>query len=139
PALGLKDNELRIPDDAGVVGQVVHTGQPRRIRLSEGAEIDRQVDRSQNYLTRTLLCVPLHGSDGEILGAFEAINKLTDKFTADDVQARVELAAHAAVALETTQRCEQLLSRHRHGVEQAAENVWLVGGSAAVEALLSSI
>jgi len=139
PALGLKDNELRIPDDAGVVGQVVHTGQPRRIRVSEGAEIDRQVDRSQNYLTRTLLCVPLHGSGGEILGAFEAINKLSGEFTTDDEQALVELAAHAAVALENTQHFEQLLSRHKHVVEQAAENVSLVGGSPAVEALRSTL
>jgi Nif-specific regulatory protein len=139
PALGLKNNELRIPDDAGVVGQVVHTDQPRRIRASEGAEIDRQVDRSQNYLTRTLLCVPLHGSNGEILGAFEVINKLSGEFTVDDEQALAELAAHAAVALENTQQFEQLLSRHQHVVEQAAENVSLVGGSPAVEALRSTI
>ncbi len=139
PALGLKDHELRIPDDLGVVGQVVHAGQPRRIRMSEGAEIDRQVDRSQNYLTRTLLCVPLHGGDGQVLGAFEVINKLAGEFTADDEQALVELAGHAAVALENTQHFEQLLSRHKHVVEQAAENVALVGHSPAVDALRSTI
>ncbi len=139
PALGLKDNELRIPDGAGVVGHVVQTGETRRIRLSEGAEIDRQVDRAQNYQTRTLLCVPLHGSDGQMLGAFEVINKLSGEFTADDELALVELAAHAAVALENTQHFEQLLSRHRHVVEQAAESVSLVGHSPAVEALRSTV
>jgi Nif-specific regulatory protein len=139
PALGLKDNELRIPDSSGVVGQVVQTGEVRRIRVSEAAEIDRQVDRAQNYQTRTLLCVPLHGSEGRMLGAFEVINKLSGEFTADDEAALVELAAHAAVALENTQHFEQLLSRHRHVVNQAADSVSLVGNSAAVEALRSTV
>src|SRR5262245_4908801 len=31
PALGVEKGELRIPDDSGVVGQVVQTGQPRRV------------------------------------------------------------------------------------------------------------
>jgi Nif-specific regulatory protein len=139
PALGLKDNELRIPDSSGVVGHVVHSGEARRIRVSEAAEIDRQVDRAQNYQTRTLLCVPLHGSDGQMLGAFEVINKLSGEFTSDDEEALVELASHAAVALENTQHFEQLLSRHQHAVDQAAENVSLVGSSPAVTALRSTV
>jgi Nif-specific regulatory protein len=139
PALGLKDNELRIPDNSGVVGHVVHSGEARRIRISEAAEIDRQVDRAQNYQTRTLLCVPLHGSGGQMLGAFEVINKLAGEFTSDDEAALVELASHAAVALENTQHFEQLLSRHQHVVDQAAENVSLVGSSPAVTALRSTV
>jgi Nif-specific regulatory protein len=139
PALGLKDNELRVSDSAGVVGHVVQSGEARRIRISEAAEIDRQVDRAQNYQTRTLLCVPLHGRDGQMLGAFEVINKHSGEFTSDDEAALVELASHAAVALENTQHFEQLLSRHQHVVDQAAENVSLVGGSPAVEALRSTI
>src|SRR5690606_26240285 len=107
PALGMKDNELRIPDDAGVVGTVVHSGQPRRVSAAEAGEIDRQVDRAEKYHTRTLLCVPLRDADGEILGAFEVINKLVGDFTADDQQALVELAAHAAIALANTQHFER--------------------------------
>ncbi len=139
PALGLKDNELRISDDAGVVGSVVQTGETRRIRLTDGAEIDRHVDRAQNYQTRTLLCVPIHGSEGQILGAFEVLNKHSGEFTATDEEDLVELAAHAAVALENTQHFGQLLSRHQHIVDQAAESVSLVGQSPAIEALRSTI
>ena len=139
PALGMKDNELRIPDEAGVVGQVVQSGQPRRIGAAAAGQIDRQVDRAEKYHTHTLLCVPLRNSDGETLGAFEVINKLAGDFTADDEQALTELAAHAAVALANTRQFEQLLSRHRHVVDQAAESVTLVGGSPAVEALRSTV
>ena len=77
--------ELRIPDNSGVVGQVVHTGQPRRASThSADSEINRQVDRQLGYQTRTLVCVPLRGSKGELFGAFEVINKLAGDFTADD-------------------------------------------------------
>jgi Nif-specific regulatory protein len=139
PALGAPEGELRIPDDAGVVGQVVRSGQPRRTSAAEQGEINRQVDRELRYQTRTLLCVPLTGSRGDTLGAFEVINKLSGDFTADDQQALVELAAHAAVALENTQHFEQLLSRHRHVVDQAAQSVSLVGESPAIDAVRSTI
>jgi Nif-specific regulatory protein len=139
PALGAPQGELRIPDDAGVVGQVVRSGEPRRTSATEQGEINRKVDRELRYQTRTLLCVPLVGSRGDTLGAFEVINKLSGDFTADDQQALVELAAHAAVALENTQQFEQLLSRHRHVVDEAAESVSLVGDSPAIDAVRSTI
>ena len=31
PALGVEGGELRVPDDAGVVGQVIRSGWPRRV------------------------------------------------------------------------------------------------------------
>ncbi len=139
PALGVKGGELRIPDDSGVVGQVVASGEPLRIGAADQGPINRQVDRDLGYQTRTLLCVPLRGSKGELFGAFEVINKLAGDFTFDDQQALVELAGHAAIALENTQQFEQLLSRHRHIVEQAAEGVRLIGESPAIEALRSTI
>ncbi len=139
PALGVKGGELRIPDGSGVVGQVVQMGEPRRINASDQAAINRQVDRDLGYQTRTLLCVPLRGSRGELFGAFEVINKLSGDFSPDDERALVELAAHAAIALENTQQFEQLLSRHRHIIEQAAEGVQLIGQSPAIDALRSTI
>jgi transcriptional regulator with GAF, ATPase, and Fis domain len=139
PALGVKGGELRIPDDAGVVGQVVATGEARRIDQADQTPIDRKVDRELGYQTRTLLCVPLRSSNGDMLGAFEVINKLSGNFTTDDESALSELAAHAAIALENTQQFEQLLSRHRHIVDQAAEGIRLIGQSPAIEALRSTI
>jgi Nif-specific regulatory protein len=67
PALGVAGNELRIPDDTGIVGQVVHSGQPRRVDADVGTEqreIDRRVDQQLKYETRTLHCVPQVGRKG---------------------------------------------------------------------------
>lgn len=140
PALGVEGNELRIPDDAGIVGQVVRGGQPRRVDAGHDQDqVFRQVDRLLGYVTRTLLCVPLRGRKGEIFGAFEVINKLSGDFTADDETALVELAAHAAIALENTQERGRLLESQRQIAESAAQGVQLIGVSPAIEALRSTI
>ena len=140
PALGIAGGELRIPDDRGVVGQVIRTGQPHRVdAVTEPNAIDRKVDAQLHYQTRTLLCVPLRGRSGELFGAFELINKLAGAFTQDDEDALGELAAHASVALENAQDRQQLLSANRQIAEQAAEKVRLIGESPTIEALRSII
>jgi transcriptional regulator with GAF, ATPase, and Fis domain len=141
PALGVEGGELRIADNAGVVGQVVQTGQPRRVDAAptEQQAIDRQVDARLGYQTRTLLCVPLRGRGGELFGAFEVINKLRGNFTDDDQAALIELAAHAATALENTQEREDLLRSRRQIADQAAQGVQLIGGSPVMDVLRSTI
>jgi len=140
PALGVEGGELRIADDRGVVGEVIQTGRPRRVDDTvEPEAIDRQVDQQLQYQTKTLLCVPLHGSSGELFGAFEVINKLSGNFTDEDEAALVEMAAHAAIALENAQDRQKLLLTNRQIAEQAAEGVQLIGNSPPVEALRSIV
>ena len=140
PALGVKGHELRIPDDKGIVGQVIHSGEPRRVGGGMGDEqIDRHVDQATGYTTRTLLCVPLVAPGGRCLGAFEALNKREGHFTDEDEHGLTELAAHAAVALQNTQEFEELLTKHRQLVEQAAQGLQLIGESPAIKALSSTI
>jgi transcriptional regulator with GAF, ATPase, and Fis domain len=142
PALGVEGGELRIAENAGIVGQVVQTGQPRRVDAdiaAEQQEIDRRVDKRLKFQTRSLLCVPLRGKSGELLGAFEVINKKDGNFSADDEQALVELAAHAAVALEDTQEWEQLLAAREQIADEAEHGVRLIGDSPGIQTLRSTI
>ena len=127
PALGVENGELRIPDDRGVVGQVMQAGQPL------------QVDSQLGYETKPLLCTPMRGRSGELFGAFELINSHSGQFTAEDEAELTELAAHAAIALENAQDRENLLSTSRQITEQAAERVRLIGKSPPIEALRSII
>jgi Nif-specific regulatory protein len=136
PALGVKGGELRVPDDRGVVGRVLQSGQP--IRVDEATHpnaIDHQVDAQLRYRTRTLLGVPLKTRAGERLGVFELINKLSGSFTADDEDALVELAAHAGVALENVQDRQRLLATNRQLADLAAEGVQLIGQCPAIQSL----
>jgi len=140
PALGVKENELRLPDDVGVVGQVVQTGEARRVDRDEAQrEVDRRVDRQLGFQTRNLLCVPLRSPRGELFGAFEMLNKIGGDFTDDDQTALTELAIHAAVALENTQQYEKLLKAQRHWTDQAAQRVRMIGECPAIESLRATV
>jgi len=136
PALGIQKGELRLPDVAGIVGQVIQTGEPRRVSSEhDDREIDRAVDRQTGYRTKTILCVPLNSPDGSRLGAFEVLNKREGAFTSEDQRGLTELASYAAVALENTQQFADLLERQEKMVEQAAQDAMLVGESAAIQAV----
>jgi Nif-specific regulatory protein len=140
PALGVPGGELRVPDDRGVVGQVLQSGLSRRVDdTAEPTAINHFVDTQTGYRTKTLLCVPLAGSSGERFGVFELINKRSGNFTSDDEQALAELASHAAVALENAQDRQKLLTTNRQIADQAAERVRLIGESPAMEALRSIV
>jgi Nif-specific regulatory protein len=135
PALGIEGSELRLPDNAGIVGQVIQTGEPRRVSADHDTEIDRAVDRRTGYRTKTILCVPLVSPKGDRLGAFEVLNKKDGTFTAEDQRGLTELASHAAVALENVKHFSDLLERHEQLVEATAKDTSLVGESAAIQAV----
>ncbi|HEY3393439.1 MAG TPA: sigma-54-dependent Fis family transcriptional regulator [Lacipirellulaceae bacterium] len=140
PALGMPGGELRLPDNSGVVGQVIQTGEPRRVSTAhDGDEIDRDVDRQTGYRTETILCVPLDSPQGTRLGAFEVLNKRNGAFTLEDQRELVEVAAYAAVALENTQQFAELLERHEFMVQEAAQDTLLVGASPPIEALRATV
>ncbi|NIL96992.1 MAG: GAF domain-containing protein [Planctomycetales bacterium] len=140
PALGVEGGELRIPDDKGVVGHVVQTGEPQRVdRQQAEQQIDRQVDQQLGYATENILCVPLVGASGARFGAFEMLNKQKGEFTDEDQEGLIELAAHAATALETTHELEQLVLANRRLIDEAADAVQMIGDSPPIEALRSTI
>jgi Nif-specific regulatory protein len=140
PALGMADGELRVPDDAGIVGEVIRKRIPRRIDASlEPGHINRTVDARTGYLTSTVLCAPLVTTAGDCLGAFEVLNKRQGQFTQEDEDELVQLARHAALALDQTQQWEQLLAQHERLVQQAAAGAELIGSSPRIDALRSSI
>ena len=141
PALGVEGDELRIADDQGVVGEVVQTGELRRIdeSTSQPDAIDRKVDEELGFHTRTILCVPLKSQNGRVLGAFEMINKRQGDFTREDEVGLRELAGHAAIALENTQHFQQLLDSRKQIAEQAASQVQLIGESTAIQQLRHTI
>ena len=141
PALGVPGGELRIPDNTGIVGQVVQSGEPRRVDADiavEQSEVDRRVDKQVNFQTRSLVCVPLRGRSGELFGAFEVLNKIGGNFTDDDTDALIELATHASAALENTQQIESLLAARKNLADLSAEGVKLIGHCPPIEALRSA-
>lgn len=141
PAIGIEGGELRVPDNSGVVGEVLSSGEPMRVSPGHDANaIDRTTDERTGYRTRSLLAVPLVTAEQDKLGVFELINKRgRPGFSAEDQQGLIEFAEHASAALAATQEFETLLERHEQYVQQQFAGVELVGECPAIQALRSTI
>jgi Nif-specific regulatory protein len=142
PALGVEGTPLRLPDDAGLVGQVVQSGLAGRVDedvACEQAQVDRRTDRQLNFQTRTLLCVPLWDDAGRCIGAFELINRRQGNFDDADQRSLELLAKHAAIALSNLNRVERLVTTQKTAAAEAAAAVQLRGSCPLVVTLRQSL
>ena len=97
-----------VPLDGSLAGWVVQHGEPV---LVEDARNDPRhfqgVDRTIDFETRNLLCVPMIAYD-KVIGVVQAVNKHTGSaWTEDDVNTLTTLAAQAAVAIENARLFQQ--------------------------------
>jgi GAF domain-containing protein len=71
--------ETRVPMGEGYVGKVAQSGQSMNIPFDlynhPYSEIARKTDEKTHYRTCSLLCMPVLGSDGELLGVTQLVNK----------------------------------------------------------------
>jgi Nif-specific regulatory protein len=148
-ALGT-DEILRFDARLGIAGAVASTGETIRVDdARDDSRFYKEIDFHTGYRTTSLLAVPLRKHDGEIIGAFEALNKRTGAFTAEDEEILKALAAQAAIAIESAQMIEQM-KRFRDQLQE--ENAQLrkevggrfstqpiVGASAKIQAVLKLI
>jgi Nif-specific regulatory protein len=137
PALGLPGGELRIPDNVGVVGKVVQTGQTVQVTdvHQQESEWNSRVDTASGFRTRNLLCVPLVDSAGVLMGALEVLNKNTGHYSGHDVETLQALAAQTSVALRNVREREGLLRNNAQLEGQVRKGARLVGESTALQGL----
>lgn len=140
PALGVEGNSLRLPDNVGIVGEVIQSGRSVRVdNAYQDPRFNRDVDQKSGYKTNNLLCVPLCDHTGMRIGAFEVINKKSGRFDQADEESLQELGTQAAIALNQTSEREQLARRHEQLTEQVAQGVQIIGESPAIVALRGTI
>ncbi|MBN1102259.1 MAG: GAF domain-containing protein [Deltaproteobacteria bacterium] len=109
-AQGSEVAEIRFPKNVGMAGFVARTGQTLNIKDAyQDPRFNPSVDRETGFRTRTILCVPVHNREGEIIGVTEAINKRTGPFDQDDEDLLRALSSQIAVALENAQLYEHTL------------------------------
>ncbi|MCU6794757.1 HD domain-containing protein [Paenibacillus sp. WQ 127069] len=103
--------QLRLPRDAGLVGHSITTGQPIFIEdayvntefkdvLESGAIA---MDLKTGYRTKALMVIPFRNNEGEIMGAYQAVNKLTveEQFSKKDLEHLTLAASYAGKSLES--------------------------------------
>lgn len=89
---------IQIPIDSGIVGEAVMHN--KRLIIDDAysdARFNPEVDKQTGYKTKTLLVIPMHNTDGEIIGAFQVVNKLDGKlFTQEDLRYIMLASTYAA-------------------------------------------
>ena len=130
PALGVEGGRLFLPDDKGIVGEVIRSGQPVQVDDAYAdPRFDQSVDRQSGYRTSSLLCVPMLDSDRRVIGAFELINKRSGAFTATDREALEELCIHAAIAVQHARERDLLVRSNQQLTEQVTGQSAIIGES----------
>ncbi|KAI8914161.1 hypothetical protein EDD86DRAFT_187051 [Gorgonomyces haynaldii] len=96
--------EIRLPmSQAGIAGFVATTGEILNIEDAyQDSRFNRSFDIKTGFRTRNILATPMLNSKGEIIGVFQAINKIPDtvSFTKDDVNQITSFSALAASTIE---------------------------------------
>nr|WP_281886017.1 HD domain-containing phosphohydrolase [Paenibacillus sp. YYML68] len=103
--------QLRIPSNAGLVGHAVQSGQAIFIEDAYTNEEYRNVlqsgaiamDQVTGYRTKALMVIPFRNNEGEIMGAYQAVNKLTASriFSERDLEYLTLAASYAGKSLES--------------------------------------
>ena len=114
---------IRIPMTAGLVGHSISTGEPIFIDDAYTNEKFKEVlengalatDRRTGYLTKALMVVPFRNNDGVIIGAYQAINKMTldEKFSEKDLKYLTLAASYAGKSLESVQLHQEIEETQR--------------------------
>jgi Nif-specific regulatory protein len=137
-ALGT-DEILRFDARRGIAGAVALTGETIRVdNAQQDPRFYREIDLQTGYRTTSLLAVPLRKHDGEIIGAFEVLNKKTGAFSEEDEEILKALAAQAAIAIESAQLMEEM-KRFRDQLQE--ENAQLrkdVGGRFCTQTIIGT-
>ena len=122
-ALG-SDEILRFDARLGIAGHAALTGNTINVRDAYShPQFYTAIDGRTGYRTRNVLAVAVRNQQGEIIGAFEALNKRVGVFCLRDEESLAALASHAAIAVETAQLIGEL-RRSQDELAQQNANLW---------------
>lgn len=108
-AQGNLTREIRILNSSGIAGHVFRSGQAIRCDTPyDDPRFDRSVDERTGYVTRNIVCVPLHAASGEVIGVMQSLNRREGDFTDADLDLLQDMTSHAATILQSMQYLEQI-------------------------------
>jgi adenylate cyclase len=93
-------SNIRVPLGQGIAGTVAATGETINITDAySDPRFSSSADKATGYRTNTILCHPIKGTDGTIIGVLQAINKNDGLFSSIDVEVMNTLSLQAGIAL----------------------------------------
>ena len=117
-------NEIRIPFGTGFVGSSIMSGEPLLIKDAyNDPRHNRDNDIKTGYHTKSVITVPFTNNDGEIIGAYQAINKMTDVdyFTTRDLELLSLAASYAGKSLESVMLHQEIINTQREIISTMGE------------------
>lgn len=116
--------ELRMPADKGFAGDAVRTGQP--ILIADAYQDHRfnpEMDKQTGYTTKAMMVMPIRTNEGRVMGAFQAINKLTPAavFSQKDLERLTLTATYSGKTLEAAELFEEVLNTQRQAIYMLGE------------------
>jgi HD-GYP domain-containing protein (c-di-GMP phosphodiesterase class II) len=117
-------NEIRIPIGTGFVGHSIALGQPLLIEDAyKDPRHNAENDRKTGYRTKSVITVPFVGNDGSIIGAYQAINKMTKAgvFTERDLEYLSLAASYAGKSLESVMLHEEIVATQKEIIFRMGE------------------
>lgn len=95
--VALDSPRITVPEGSGIVGASIENNETILINSPyEDERFNSEVDKQTGYQTRSILCIPVTNSRGEVIGAYQAINKMDDKgywYFDERDQSRLTMAA----------------------------------------------
>jgi phosphoserine phosphatase RsbU/P len=100
-AQGVDVIELRFPVGVGIAGTVGRTGELINIPDAyDDPRFNPEFDKKTGFRTKSILCVPMRNTQGDIIGAIQVLNKGDGSFSSEDETLLSALSSQAAVAIE---------------------------------------
>jgi sigma-B regulation protein RsbU (phosphoserine phosphatase) len=118
-AQGLGEKTLEVDLGSGVAGDVALTRQLANIPDAYAdPRFNATFDQRTGFRTKSIICAPILGSDGALLGVIQSVNKTTgESFDGRDESLMRAISSHVAVAFERARLTEVHLQNER--LEQA--------------------
>lgn len=108
--------EIRIPYGSGLVGHAIVSGEPILIDDAyEDARHNPETDKMTGYRTKSIMTIPFRNNQGEIIGAYQAINKMTEAqtFSAKDMEYLTLAASYSGKSLESIMLLEEIMDTQK--------------------------
>lgn len=104
-------DEIRIPADSGVAGLTFSTGKEYITNDAyQDPSFNRNVDKETGYRTKALLALPLYDNEGDPLGVYQAVNKMTvsEEFSQEDIDNLKMVASFSEKSLSNAMLNEEI-------------------------------
>ncbi|WP_017756673.1 HD domain-containing phosphohydrolase [Calidifontibacillus oryziterrae] len=97
-------DRIEMPSTSGLAGHTVHTGESIIIEDAyNDKRFNQNVDKQTGYRTKAMLVIPFRNHEEEIIGCYQAINKMTSIgiFSEQDLKNLEMAATYAGKSLES--------------------------------------